>query len=1235
VPHIWAIASLCLWCLCLVRFYGHSGSQQPAKMAALVNSDIAAKDAIALQQIADTATLKQLFSQRPTPRLLQRQLQLPFYLYGFEDGILKFWNTNVAVPLHYDSLRSKVSVKYTPSGVYIRRSVTLPYRGADRVVIAYLPVVVRYPVQNDYLVPHFAASPDIPVSTQVLPHANGGKYEYPVKLSDGTTICYLEFDPRDTQRWLPDVWFAVLLFGAFMATLVWLQLLTLAYLKKVSSWLKALLIFSLAIGLKVWLFFFGLPFGLDTLPFFAPSLFASSKYLTSLGDLFIYIALFLWLLGFTFRHTGYKSWFLDFKYPRLGWFVAVAISLTTYAFVFFTQRVIRSLMLDSSISFEVSHFYEVTVYSILGLFATVVMLFICALIVFMANVQISALVPNRVAKYALLVASAATFLAIRQYDNASFAVSVLGAAFLMTVLLDVPALEVNAQIFKPRMVIWGLLLCVVSTLLINYYNDQKERVTRLAFVEQHLAPQRDDLVEFNFDSKARKIILDKTVKDFFYKPNLQARKALTQYLESKYLTGSLDKYQVSLYLYSQNYADAYNADTLSGQVLLSEIAEASTTNSPFLFYRESLLDRHYYLSHLPVYSDTVNTVIGHLFVKLTPKKPTTEAVYPELLQPQGHKAGAAGEHEYAYAVYVNGRLINQYNDYPFAVAVPDTMHGQQYLFARENGLLKLYYKIADKRLAIVVHYHNEFMEAITLFSYLFGISIIIAVLVILYQVYLRYITGKFRKGNYIRLTLRRRVHLSMLVAVFVSFIIIGYATIMFFSNEYRNTNNEKLQAAMGVARQSVQDYLAAQYAYNNSVGFGLVGRSTSFKSFIASLANSQKVDINIYDVNGDLLNASQEEAFDKGLISRKIWPEAYYKLFVQGTSQVIQNEHVGRLRYTSAYQPLRDERGATLGYINVPFFSSEKDLDFQISNIVITLINLYAFIFLISSLITVIVTRWMTSTFNIIIRQFDKLNLQKNERIDWPYNDEVGMLVREYNKMVNKVEENAARLAQSERETAWREMARQVAHEIKNPLTPMKLNIQYLQQAISNNHPDIPTLIQKVSASIIEQIDNLSYIASEFSNFAKLPEAKPELLNMGIQVKIAAELFSKQPGLQLTLHEHDTDIVVQTDKSQLLRVLTNLLQNAQQAIPQERAGRIDIHVRKQDDMVVLAITDNGTGIPDDVAPRMFQPYFTTKSSGTGLGLAMTKKIIEFWNGRIWFETELGTGTTFYISLPVM
>jgi two-component system, NtrC family, nitrogen regulation sensor histidine kinase NtrY len=544
--------------------------------------------------------------------------------------------------------------------------------------------------------------------------------------------------------------------------------------------------------------------------------------------------------------------------------------------------------------------------------------------------------------------------------------------------------------------------------------------------------------------------------------------------------------------------------------------------------------------------------------------------------------------------------------------------------------MELHYKIADKRTAVVVHYHSELIESITLFSYLFGIQVMLAIVILLYRLFFSYFTGAIFRVRF--LNLRRRVHFSMLAVIFVSFIIIGSVTILFFTVEYKSSNSNKLQSAMQVVKQSVQEYLKPENAFATDFIFDSVSRSTRFKYFITNIANSQKIDINIFDDRGTLFSSSQDEIYEKGLISRKIRPDAFFRLNNLGKSLVIQDESVAGLSYLSAYQPLRNEEGVTLGYLGVPFFSSERDLNFQISNIVVTLINLYAFIFLVSGIITVVITRWIVRTFNIITQQFELLNLEQNERLFWPYDDEIGKLVDEYNKMVQKVEANAVLLAKSERESAWREMARQVAHEIKNPLTPMKLNIQYLQQAVRNNSPNLKQLADRVSESMVEQIDNLSYIASEFSNFAKMPEARPEAIDLCMLLTSAAELYQNNEGVELALVLPNEHVLVVADKSQLLRVFTNLLENAKQAIPDGTPGRIRIAVEVAGDRATVKITDNGVGISRDAASKIFEPYFTTKSSGTGLGLAMTKKIIELWEGEIGFESEAGQGATFFVTL---
>ena len=1232
---IWLVLSVTFWTAGILYYRAHREEVLPAQMARIINEDLSGRDRAFNLFMQNTSLISRIFSDSITRQELESISKQPFYLYAYDGDSLRFWSDNTFVAQNRDSLQAGLSLRKNQKGIFLRRYLKQTELPGNKKIIVLYPILIRYPLENDYLHAHFAASSLIPVNTRVSANPTHGPDEYPIMLQGSNApIAYVGFNKEDIQKWVPDTLFIVLLIAAILCTLALLQLLITDLTRRRNKLLAAAIIVGIGLGIRLLLFEWGVPFNLDTLTLFSPTLYASNRFLSSLGDLFISMLLVLWILVFIIRNTRYAHYCTGIKHSYGRVIVAALLLMVTGAYVPFFIKIIRSLILDSRISFDVTHFYSVTIYSFYGLLAIVSIMGLSCTILFLANVQLNILIRNRWIKYMAVGLSVYVALLILGHQADLFYLLLLAGTVIVFVLFDVQRLSLTSKLFEPRMIVWALVLCSFSTLIVHHYNEEKEQVTRLAFVEQRLSPHHDDQLELSFDKTARRIEKDKTLKSFFYKPSANTRKMLNSYLDSVYLSG-LTKYQTNIYLFDDEFRPLFNKDTSSFETLTNEKTEAVITNSAYLFYRESILNKHYYISYLPVYNDTVNNFIGYVFIGLDQKKAVTETVYPELLQPTASHS-SPGDFEYSYAMYIGGKLVTQTNDYPFPIRLKhDTLKDQQYVFDSDGEYSELYDKIADKRTVVVVHHHSEGIETIILFSFLFGIQVLIAVIIVAYQGYLYIMSGRLSSLRLSRISLRRRVHLSMLVILLLSFVIIGVVTQQYFTDEYRKSNDNKLQAALEVAKQSVQDYLSREKAYNTVYTFDTVSRSQAFHTFITGLANNQKIDINIFDGNGSLLTTSQDEIYDKGLMSRRMKPDAFYQMDDEGVSLVIQKEQVAGLSYISAYETLRNEKGITLGYINVPFFTSEKDLNFQISNIIVTLINLYAFLFLISGILTVFVTRWITKSFDIIIDQFSKLNLERNERISWPYDDEIGTLVREYNNMVRKVEENAARLAQSERESAWREMARQVAHEIKNPLTPMKLNIQYLQSAMRNDNPNIKQLTERVSASIIEQIDNLSYIASEFSNFAKLPEARPEELQPAAMIAKAIELYTKDDTLTVTFEAPEEALVVLCDHSQLLRVFTNLLENAKQAIPPERHGQVTVCVKRVVDDILISVADNGTGIDEETSRRIFQPYFTTKSSGTGLGLAMTKKIIEFWKGQIWFETKEGEGTTFFIRLPLV
>lgn len=258
---------------------------------------------------------------------------------------------------------------------------------------------------------------------------------------------------------------------------------------------------------------------------------------------------------------------------------------------------------------------------------------------------------------------------------------------------------------------------------------------------------------------------------------------------------------------------------------------------------------------------------------------------------------------------------------------------------------------------------------------------------------------------------------------------------------------------------------------------------------------------------------------------------------------------------------------------------------------------------------------------------FSKSN--KKILIDNP-SEEIKKLVTSYNAMIDELENSAIKLARSEREQAWREMAKQVAHEIKNPLTPMRLTVQNFERKFDIDDPDIHHKVEDFSKTLIQQIDTMSSIASAFSNFAEMPAQQNETLNVVKIVKLALDIFNEE---YIHFISDEDEIIAKMDRTQLIRVITNLVKNAIQAVPEVSSPRILVSVATEGDFVKICVADNGIGIEDQNKEKIFEPKFTTKTSGMGLGLGMVKNIVETYKGTIQFTSQPGKGTVFTVRFP--
>ncbi len=481
-----------------------------------------------------------------------------------------------------------------------------------------------------------------------------------------------------------------------------------------------------------------------------------------------------------------------------------------------------------------------------------------------------------------------------------------------------------------------------------------------------------------------------------------------------------------------------------------------------------------------------------------------------------------------------------------------------------------------------------------------------------------------------RLSIQWHIFRTMMLIVLASSLLMIGMTVFQYRQQAVDYHIKRLNRKENAIKREIKHILQNTTWNINSKNLKYI-----FKEEIYMLSDVHAMELNMYDLQGNLLISSRVNIVkEKGFGEKKL-PRKIIEILKNNIPEhrIIKEIKEHNLHYKISYSYINDLKGNPIGILALPYVEESKFFQHELKEFLHRIILLSILVLIVTGIIAYFLSKYISGTIQQVAEKIRQTRLQgENEKIVIEQGSkEIYQLVSAYNEMIDELEESAGKLARSEREFAWREMAKQVAHEIKNPLTPMRLTIQSYQRKIEKG--EIPTKeeMKEISSSIIQQIDLMTSIATAFSDFAKMPVAKAEKVNIVEVIRKNVELYAES---YIRFSSEEDTIGMTIDKSQLIRVITNLVTNARQAVSQKKDPLIEVKIEKKDGFIYIYVIDNGKGIPDDIKDKIFEPKFTTKSKGMGLGLAMVKNIVETYGGQISFTSQVELGTVFMIRFPL-
>ncbi|HIZ86937.1 MAG TPA: GHKL domain-containing protein [Candidatus Coprenecus pullistercoris] len=775
---------------------------------------------------------------------------------------------------------------------------------------------------------------------------------------------------------------------------------------------------------------------------------------------------------------------------------------------------------------------------------------------------------------------------------------------------------------KRLVILYTLTAAIYMSGAVGIYGFQKE-CENLRVTTGRLAIERDLNLEMRLQAIEKDIISDPFIRRLSGNPEYESI-VLNRLLE-RYFFNIRQKYDIRMTvcnMYQRIVQDEYTKPANCFgyfKNIIDNYGVQLSDMSAFYF-----LDYfHNNISYLGAFSIIRNGQRYDIYIELDSKESSDNIGYPSILLDNPTPSASALSYPYSLARYHQGRLTGHQGRYNFPVTVNQSKYKDGFSHYFYNDNVVFINKLPGTKMIAVSRPTRGILPSIISFSYLF-------LLLALIDIAIPRLFRKRHRESTLRpkRSFRMKMTLFITASTVIALIFMAIGSVLIILGYMRNNNT----AIMEEMLLSVQGNLSKISRTANTLSDY---RSEDIFHTLDGISRSAQVDINLYSPSGRLLHTTKPDIYNEYLTGTRMNPDAYYELVINRRMQLVQEESIASLDYYSLYTPIYNDEGRLLAIANIPYFISDTNFEYDASPIVAAIINLYLIFIIVALLTGIAMSNSITRPLKEISKNMLEMDIShKAEHINYKADDELGLLVRTYNNMIDDLDRSTRELAQREREQAWSEMARQIAHEIKNPLTPMKLSIQHLVRMKKQNRPDWQEKFEPLAASLIEQIDILSNTASEFSSFAKLyneEETEVDLVEVLTEQKI---LFDNRDNIGMNFRRHVDKAVVLARKEQITRTFVNLITNAIQAVEGQEKGIINITLSMFPGRYQVDIEDNGSGVSEENLNKLFSPNFTTKTKGSGLGLAICKSIVTQSHGDIYYSQskELG-GADFTVVLP--